>query len=136
MAPLPDATTFANPNVKVYTTQVKMDQPLSGLRPGMTAQVEIIVSELDNVLSVPVEAIVQYDDKYHVAVKKTDGVIEWREVTLGMSNQKFVEVKQGIKSGDLVVAKPLDLLNDKRKSEIGGNPVQPSVATRESAMTM
>ena len=126
VAPLPDPTTFANPNVKVYTTRVKIDQPVQGLRPGMTAQVEILVAERDDVLSVPVEAIVQFDNKYHVAVKKPDGVIELREVELGLSNEKFVEVKQGIKSGDLVVTKPLDLLNDKRKGQIGGNPAQPT----------
>ena len=131
VSPRPDATNMFSPNVKVYSTLVNIDRPVEGLRPGMTAQVEIVVSERDDVLSVPVEAIVQFDDKYHVAVKKPDGAIEFREVELGMSNQKFVEVKQGIKSGDLVMVKPLDLLNDKRKREVGGKPA-PSIARPEN----
>ena len=73
VSPLPDSTNFCSPDIKVYTTKVRIDQPLPGLGPGMTAEVEILVSELDNVLSVPVEAVVHYDDKDHVAVKKPDG---------------------------------------------------------------
>jgi multidrug efflux pump subunit AcrA (membrane-fusion protein) len=96
----------------------------------MTAEVEILVSELDNVLSVPVDAIVQYDDKYHVAVKKPDGVIEFREVELGMSNGHVVQVKKGIENGDVVVSKPLDLLTDKQKRQAGTLPTQPAARPR------
>ena len=43
VAPLPDPTNFFSSDIKVYTTNVKIDEPLAGLRPGMTAQVEILV---------------------------------------------------------------------------------------------
>ena len=92
----------------------------------MTARVEILVSELDNVLSVPVEAIVRYDDKDHVAVKKPDGGFEWREVTLGVSNDQDVEVKQGIKAGEQVAVKPLDLLTEQQKREMRNSPTPPA----------
>jgi HlyD family secretion protein len=126
ISPLPDSTNFFSSDIKVYTTRVKIDQPLPGLKPGMTARVEILVSELDNVLSVPVEAIVRYDDKDHVAVKKSDGGIDWREVTLGLSNGKFVEIKQGINSGDVVIGKPLDFLSEHQKREMRLVPTQPA----------
>ena len=92
----------------------------------MTAQVEILVSELDNVLSVPVEAIVQYDNKDHVAVKKPDGSLELRAVTLGLSNERFVEVKQGIMSGEIVVIKPLTLLSEEQKRTMKNSPAPPA----------
>ncbi len=126
VAPLPDPTNFRSSGIKVYTTKVKIDQPLPGLRPGMTAQVEILVSELDNVLSVPVEAVVHYDDKDHVAVKKPGGGFEWREVTLGLSNEQSVEVKQGIQSGELVVTQPLALMSDEQKRTIRRSPSPPA----------
>jgi HlyD family secretion protein len=128
ISPLPDSTNFFSSDIKVYTTKVTIDQPLRGLRPGMTAQVEILVSELDNVLSVPVEAIVQYDNKDHVAVKKADGSIELRAVTLGLSNGRTVEVKQGIMSGEIVVIKPLTLLNAEQKGTIKNSPAPPATA--------
>ena len=128
--PLPDATSFRSSDIKVYTTKVKIDQHLPELKPGMTAQVEILVSELDNVLSVPVEAIVRYDDKDHVAVKKSDGGVEWRELALGQSNDRYVEVKQGIKSGESVVIKPLPLLSEEQKRIMKSSPTPPAVTPR------
>jgi HlyD family secretion protein len=122
--PLPDATTFRNSDIKVYTTKVSLDRPLSGLKPGMTAEVEIHVAERDNVLSVPVEAIVQYDGKDHLAVKKADGTFEWREVTLGITNEREVEVKQGLKPGEQVAIKPLDLLTEQQKQKIRSSPAR------------
>ena len=38
----------------------------------MTAQVEILVDQLDNVLSVPVQAILEYNGKDHVTMKIGD----------------------------------------------------------------
>ena len=130
VAPLPDPANSFSPNIKVYTTKVRIDEPLSGLKPGMTARVEIMVSELDNVLSVPIEAIVRYDDKDHVAVKKSDGGVEWPEVVLGLSNDRYVEVKQGIKSGESVVIKPLPLLSEEQKRIMKSSPTPPAVTPR------
>ena len=36
------------------------------------------------------------------------------DVTLGQSNQRFVEVKEGIKSGELVAVQPRAPLSEKR----------------------
>ena len=38
VATLPDATSFFSSDIKVYTAKVRIDKPLSGLRPGMTAR--------------------------------------------------------------------------------------------------
>ncbi|HEV3121410.1 MAG TPA: efflux RND transporter periplasmic adaptor subunit, partial [Isosphaeraceae bacterium] len=113
--PLPDQRTFVNSNFKVYTTLVTIENGLTGLRPGMTAQVDITVTELADVLSVPFDALVQYDGAYHVAVEKPDGAFEWRDVTLGAANDKLVEVKTGLKPGEHVALKPLTLMSDEEK---------------------
>ena len=84
----------------------------------MTAQVEILVAELDNVLSVPVQAVLHYDGKDQVAVKKPDGGFAWREVTLGASNDKVIEIKKGIQSGEHVALDPLSLLTEKERAKI------------------
>ena len=122
VAPRPDPTNFINragQPVKVYTTLVQIDQaPELHLRPGMTAQAEILVNgfgERDNVLTVPDRACLEYDGKWHVAVKKPDGRIEWREVTLGVGNGRFVEVKQGVQSGELVIINPRALRGEESK---------------------
>ena len=121
VSPLPDSALLTS-DKKTYTTWVELEEVAPGLRPGFTAQVEILVSELDNVISVPVEAVVRYDNKDHIAVKKPDGGVEWREVALGHSNDRFVEVTQGINSGEIVVVKPLQLLNDEQKRMMKSSP--------------
>jgi HlyD family secretion protein len=46
VAPLPDALGFlADPSPKVYSTRVRIDDRLPGLRPGMTAEVEILLDD-------------------------------------------------------------------------------------------
>jgi HlyD family secretion protein len=129
-APLPDPTNRFSSDIKVYTTKVRIDRPLPSLKPGMTAQVEILVNELDNVLSVPVEAVARFDNKDQVAVKKPGGGFEWREVTLGLSNEQQVEVKQGIQSGELVAIKPGDLLSEEQKRAIRNSPTPPAAKPR------
>src|SRR6185437_6817558 len=103
VAPLPDPNRFFNSDIKVYNTHVTIDKGLPGLRPGMTAQVEIPVTELDNVLSVPIQSVLHYGGKDHVALKKPEGGFDWREVTPGVSDGKRIEIKRGLQSGDLVI---------------------------------
>jgi len=106
VAPRPDPTGMVRNNVKVYTTLIELDGSPPSLRPGMTAEVEIPIFELAGVLTVPVSAVRQRDGKDYLTVKTADGRLDRREVTLGLSDDKRVEVKRGIQAGDLVVLAP------------------------------
>ncbi|APW60202.1 efflux RND transporter periplasmic adaptor subunit [Paludisphaera borealis] len=119
VAPLPDQTSFFSSDIKVYTTRIKIDKPLPGLRPGMNAEVVILVDRKEDVLSVPVQAILEYGGKDHVAVRTGDGY-ERKEVTLGATNDKFVEVTQGVSAGMFVALNPVVLLSDAEKRELFG----------------
>jgi len=126
VAPLPDPYAVASWDAKVYTTKVRINEGLPGLRPGMTARVEINVSELDNVLTVPNEAVARFDDKDQVAVQQPDGGFAWRAVVLGVSNDALTEVKSGLKAGDFVALKPVTLLSDAQKRQIAASPTAPA----------
>ena len=115
--PLPSPAQFSISGVKVYITLVKVQNAPPGLRPGMAAQSEIIVSELDNVLSVPIEAVLRYGGKDHVAVKKPDGGFDWRSVFLGVTNDKSVQVTYGLKSGEVVAPDPSVLMSDEERRQ-------------------
>jgi RND family efflux transporter MFP subunit len=118
VAPVPDPRSVFRSDIKVYTAHVLIENAIPGLRPGMTASVEILVADLDNVLSVPAQAVVSYEGKDHVAVKKPDGRIDWREVTLGLSDGKMVEIKEGLKSGETVASDPAPLLSEDQKHKM------------------
>ncbi len=116
VAPLPDPTNFFSQDIKVYTTHLAIDEPVPGLRPGMSAQGEILVYQAENVLSVPIQALI-FDGEDRVAVKKPGGGFDWREVTLGKADEEFVEVKEGLQSGDFVIVEPLSLMSETEKRE-------------------
>ncbi len=119
VAPLPDPTSFFSSDVKVYTTHVKIDNPLSGLRPGMNAEVTILVDRKENVLSVPVQAILEYGGKDHIAVRTPNG-FERREVELGVTNEKYVEITKGATAGMIVAMNPITLISESEKRELFG----------------
>ena len=56
VAPLPDPTSFFSSDIKVYTTKVRIDNPLPGLRPGHERRGDHPGDRKENVLSVPMEA--------------------------------------------------------------------------------
>jgi HlyD family secretion protein len=115
--PLPDQTSFFASDIKVYTTLVSIDSQNSGLRPGMTAQVEILVTQLEDVVSVPVQSVLEFKGKDYVYVAKPNGQWERREVKVGTTNDKLIEIKEGIAAGEEVALSPTLLMTEAEKRE-------------------
>jgi RND family efflux transporter MFP subunit len=90
--------------VKEYLTIVKVDDlpPEAGLKPGMSAEVKILVNQLPNVLIVPVQAVSQREGQHYSYVQSPKGIAR-RDVTIGENNEKFVEVQSGLEEGERVV---------------------------------
>ena len=101
----PEATSFFQGNVKEYATIVKVTGEPKGLKPGMTAEVEILVAHLQDIVTVPVSCIVEQRNVFFCWVM-TAGVPERREVELGLTNDQFVEIKSGLTVGDQVLRNP------------------------------
>ena len=104
--------------VKEYATIVKIDGESSGLRPGMTAVVEILVAERKNVLSVPVEAVVEQSGHTYCWVL-SGGKHQRRQVLLGMSNNVEIEVRDGLAEGDVVILNPRAIVSEARDDDEG-----------------
>ncbi len=90
--------------------QVRYDTVISlpaeeGLRPGMSADVEITIAEHEDVLLIPVAAVVQHNDEAYCWVS-TPSVPERRKLKLGDSNDIFTIVEQGLEEGDDVLLNP------------------------------
>ncbi|GAA1504685.1 hypothetical protein GCM10009827_017530 [Dactylosporangium maewongense] len=72
---------------------------------GAAATVEVITARAANALVLPVEAVAGSQGKGKVDVVKADQTRETREVTLGLSDGKVIEIKSGL-TGDETVAVP------------------------------
>jgi HlyD family secretion protein len=81
------------------------------LRPGMSCRVEIFTDIKDDVLAVPIQAIRVDEDRsvdqtlYHVFVHE-DGEVHQVEVEIGLSDDTYQEITDGLSEDDDVVVGP------------------------------
>jgi RND family efflux transporter MFP subunit len=97
------ADSWRRGGVKDYETIVTIDDlpEDAALKPGMTAEVAIKVNHLSDVLLAPVQAVTEIDGQHYVYVAGPGGV-ERREVQVGESNEKFIEIASGVEGGEPV----------------------------------
>ncbi len=131
---------FMMSDVKLYPTLVNVDNeigpdgqllPLAGefLKPDMTAEVTINVDAAkEPVLTVPLQAVIggaEMGATREVFVKTANGY-DRRTVTLGLYNDKMIEVREGLAEGDEVVTNPKAILgNDTKTKTRDGNEQKP-----------
>lgn len=96
---------FMNPDLKVYPTIVRIEGEHDWLRPGMTAEVEILVASLENTVYVPIQAVTYLEDKQVVYVSRA-GRREAREVQTGNYSEQFIEILSGLSAGEEVMLLP------------------------------
>jgi multidrug efflux pump subunit AcrA (membrane-fusion protein) len=97
-------------NVVKYDTIVELpSQP--GLKPGMSAEVEVIITRHANVPTIPVAAVVETDAGDFCWVKTTAGT-ERRALQLGDSNDVFIVIEAGLTEGDEVVLNPVAFIEE------------------------
>ena len=73
------------------------------IKPGMTANVEIITEQKDNVLIIPSEVLQKEANKTFVNTLDANNQIIKKEITVGISNDGLVEVVSGITQEDKLV---------------------------------
>jgi len=103
IAPLADSrNTWLNPELKEYETEITLEHSDPSFKPGMTARVEIVVSELDDVLCVPLQAVFSKGGRHYIfAPGGSDGTPV--EVSVGQSSTEYVEIVSGVAERDRVL---------------------------------
>ena len=93
-----------------FKVTVELTDADADVRPGMTAAVEIVVSQEDEALLVPNRAVQSIQGKRMVYILDNDGSLELIEVALGASSDKYSQVLDGnLNPGDLIVLNPSEL---------------------------
>ena len=90
-----------NTEAKVFKVLIKLHESDSVLRPSMTTSNEILVSQQDRILSIPIECLHITDSLSFVFIKAGMKTIK-QEVRTGNVNEMFVEVMGGIKKSDQI----------------------------------
>jgi len=108
-------------NVTTYEVDVLPDHAPAFMKSGMTANATFLVAEKGDALFVPASAIHRKEHKSYVLIPNTDGTPEpiEREVEVGLSDGKKVEIISGLAEGDKIL---LASLSSFAKEDKGSNP--------------
>ncbi len=92
---------------------IYFDEKEPRIKPGMSADVEILIDTLHNVLSVPSQAVIEREGKKQVyAVERrqlrsgSTAVANLRPVEIGETNWSFTQITKGLNSGDYIITTP------------------------------
>jgi multidrug efflux pump subunit AcrA (membrane-fusion protein) len=100
--PLPPISAYMA-HVKEYEVIIEVDSPPTELRPGMTAEVNVLIDAIDEALTVPIEAVLQRGEEFFCAIPLAEGGVETRRVSVGIANETDLIVKDGLTDGESIV---------------------------------
>jgi RND family efflux transporter MFP subunit len=88
---------------RTMETEIDVENKDLSLTPGMYANTTIELERHDNVLTLPVQALVRNGNETSVLVVDAAHHVEPRNVSVGLQGTNLVEIKSGLQEGDLVI---------------------------------
>ncbi len=111
ISPLAIRSTDASSTARQVLTTIQLDHAPSYLKDGMSVDVDIVTTNLRNVLTVPAAAIVREQGKTYVFVAR-GGKARKQLVRTGESNDTQTVVSSGLQRGDKVIVDKNPALSD------------------------
>lgn len=116
VAPLPDSQSrWGNPDIKIYATEILITDKLPDIKPGVSARAEVLITNLENVVSVPIQAVTTRKGKQVVFLANAPQAPV--PVIVGQYNTKFIQICSGVRDGDQVLLAPPF---DTKEKDLGG----------------
>ena len=120
IAPVAIKSTDASSTAKQILTTIALDASPSFLKDGMTADVDILTTDVRNVLVVPNDAILKESGKTYVFAVR-DGIARKTAVTIGRAGDTQSTIATGLAAGATIVAqKPVGVSD--------GTPIRPTAS--------
>ena len=108
-----------NSTIKVFDVEVAISGVSPVLKPGMTTSNKIIINEIQNVISVPLEALFDTPEGKVVYVKNGSGY-EPRKIVAGEKSDDFIIITSGLKEKEVIALRnPFEELTEDDKSAGG-----------------
>jgi len=99
-------------NVTIYEVDVLPNEVPKYFRAGMSATVNFIQDEKDNVFLLPLNVVEKKGDLSYVFVKDKKGEVKAEQIKTGLENTTHIEIVSGLAEGDQVI-KPTKALVEK-----------------------
>lgn len=110
-------------NLRVFPIEISCEAANPRIKPGISANVHLTLSEVTDVVAVAISAVFSRDDERFVFVREGNTFAR-RVVEVGINDAEYVEIKSGLEEGTQVaLTRPTDFLaerqeeKDKKKEE-------------------
>jgi membrane fusion protein, copper/silver efflux system len=117
---------FQNPEInegsRLNLARILIPNKDNQLKPGMAAYATLSNKKHSN-LSLPVDAVLRDDKGASVWIKTGNNTFQNKMVTVGMETDDRIEIKSGLKTGDVVVVTGAYLLNSEYIFKKGASPM-------------
>ena len=110
----------ANDVTRTYRTKIVIDNNSAKLRPGMIVRAKFVRQQLEQVISVPLYAVMDRDGEKIVFLAE-DGFAKKVKVSIGSSIGQRVVVRQGLTVNQSLIVKGQQLLVDGARIDVGEN---------------
>ncbi|MBI3378346.1 MAG: efflux RND transporter periplasmic adaptor subunit [Nitrospirae bacterium] len=90
---------------RTFEVRTRLKEKQIIIKPGMSADVEIIVDNIKNALVVPSHALMEKNNRKFIFIKKCS-TAKLIPVETGQFNWNFTEITSGVKEGDTVIINP------------------------------
>ncbi|MCK4645025.1 MAG: efflux RND transporter periplasmic adaptor subunit [Candidatus Aminicenantes bacterium] len=92
-----------DPEDKTCKVIIDVANPGGEIKPGMHTEVEIVAEVYKDRLLVPQEAVLVRTGGRKLVFVEESGLAKWRYIEIGLENEHYAEVLDGVKEGELVL---------------------------------
>ena len=97
-------TRDVNFETRTMQTEVDVENKDLSLVPGMYANAQLVLAHVENVLTVPVEALSLHGNQRVVYALDSGNQVHERVVQVGIEGNKLAEIKSGLAEGERVIS--------------------------------
>jgi RND family efflux transporter MFP subunit len=91
-----------NPEDRTCKVTIEVANPEEAIKPGMHADVEIAAEIYKDRLLIPQLAVLVRTGGRKLAFVVEEGIAKWRYIEVGLENEDYIEVLDGVKEGEVV----------------------------------
>ncbi|MFK7736295.1 MAG: efflux RND transporter periplasmic adaptor subunit [Pirellulaceae bacterium] len=114
-------------NLVKYDTIIRLPEN-EALKPGMSALVDVVLASYEDVLTIPVAAVLESQGQHYCWVRN-EGDFEQRAIELGDTNDEFNVVLTGLLDGEEVALNPTAFIDEAKRKALLPDETETSLDT-------
>lgn len=115
---LSELSPMISSETRTFKGTVQIDNPQLKLRPGMFVKADIVTSQSDSTIVIPKNIVMSGRRGRYVFIVGGNNSAEQRNITIGLQNQDFIEVVDGLEKNDRLIVEGFETLRNRSKVRV------------------